>query len=201
MSFSEVSNEAVFAMAEEGNHEACKERLVRHIMVVREIEYDAAAEELERLKAVNLEVLWMIKSPYYLGIGTALASGIASIPMVFDLTTAKWFNHHYVTADVPEPRDLETWLEVGCWTWNWMEPATGTACFVLLAMQFSRAQMQNMDLKPYTDFVKTWRANRLADKFPEYDRNIVKDYARTQSFSTSRVRQQGGEQRSRALRS
>ena len=28
----------------------------------------------------------------------------------------------YVTTDVPDDKDLETALEVGSWTWNWMEP-------------------------------------------------------------------------------
>ena len=30
-----------------------------------------------------------------------------------------------MTTDIPEPRDLETWLEVGSWTWGWMEPPLG----------------------------------------------------------------------------
>ena len=34
--------------------------------------------------------------------------GIGSLPMVFDLTTALWFNEYFVTADVAEPEDLET---------------------------------------------------------------------------------------------
>ncbi len=37
---------------------------------------------------------------------------------VFDLNTALWFNEYFVTADVAEPADLETWLEVGSWTWG-----------------------------------------------------------------------------------
>lgn len=36
-----------------------------------------------------------------------------------------WFNEHFVTADVPEPKDLETWLEVGSFAWQWMEPLIG----------------------------------------------------------------------------
>ena len=39
--------------------------------------------------------------------------GFASIPMIFELQTALWFNEHYVTTDVPEDRDLETPLESG----------------------------------------------------------------------------------------
>ena len=46
------------------------------------------------------------------GILSAVAMGFGSLPMVFDFNLAVWFNHHYVTTDVPEPEDLETWLEV-----------------------------------------------------------------------------------------
>ena len=41
-----------------------------------------------------------------------------------------------------QEKDLETWLEVGAWTWNWMEPPLGTITFVLLCMQLSRSHMQ-----------------------------------------------------------
>ena len=50
-----------------------------------------------------------------------------------------WFNERYVTADVPPEKDLETWLEVGSWTWNWMEPPLGTISFVLLCVQVHKA--------------------------------------------------------------
>lgn len=36
------------------------------------------------------------------------------------------FNEHYVTTDVADDKDLETWLEVGSWTWGWNEPVLGT---------------------------------------------------------------------------
>jgi hypothetical protein len=41
--------------------------------------------------------------------------GVASIPLCFDLSTAIWFNDAYVTTDVPDDEDLETFLEVGGW--------------------------------------------------------------------------------------
>ena len=30
-------------------------------------------------------------------------------PLCFDLETAKWFNENFVTAEVADPEDLETW--------------------------------------------------------------------------------------------
>ena len=40
------------------------------------------------------------------GIATGVTAAVASIPMVFDLDTALWFNEHYVTAEVADDKDL-----------------------------------------------------------------------------------------------
>lgn len=51
-----------------------------------------------------------------------------------------------------QEKDLETWLEVGAWTWNWMEPPLGTITFVLLCIQLSRSHMQvNVDARSIHD--------------------------------------------------
>ncbi len=42
--------------------------------------------------------------PYQLGMAAALAAGAASIPLTYHLDTVLWFNEHYVTTDVAEPR-------------------------------------------------------------------------------------------------
>ena len=106
--------------------------------------------------------------------------------------------------DLPDDglADLDTFWNVGSWTWGWMEPYLGTASFVLLGLQFSRAQMQKMDWKPYTEAVLSWRANRLADQFtfffvflprmffhinhnryPQYNRVIVRDFAKSDPWN------------------
>ena len=54
----------------------------------------------------------LLSLPYQIGIGMGVTAAFASIPLVFDLSTAEWFNKLYVTTDVPEPEDLETMLEV-----------------------------------------------------------------------------------------
>jgi hypothetical protein len=41
-----------------------------------------------------------------------VSAGFLSIPMVFDLNTAMMFNELFVTAEVPDAKDLETPLEV-----------------------------------------------------------------------------------------
>ena len=60
-----------------------------------------------------------------------------------------------------------------------MEPAIGTASFVLLALQLVRSHMQKIDLKPYRALVSSWRADRLHKNFPQYEREVVRDYAKS----------------------
>jgi len=72
------------------------------------------------------------KLPYQVGIWVSLVSGWASIPLVFHLKTAEVFNDLFVTSEHPLPEEglLDTWLEVGGWTWGWMEPPLGTISFL-----------------------------------------------------------------------
>eukprot|EP01052_Picozoa_sp_SAG31_P028159 SAG31_NODE_2694_length_5235_cov_3.558995_4_plen_101_part_00 len=90
---------------------------------------------------------------------------------------ALWFNENYVTSDVPPDSDLETMWEVGTWTWNWMEPPLGEISFVLLALQFVRAQMQNIGWRPYTAYMVERRAIRLCKRYSKYSRRVVHDFA------------------------
>ena len=98
------------------------------------------------------------------GIGS-IVIGLGSLPMVFHLDTALWFNEHWVTTDVPEARDLETWLEVGQWTWGWMEPPIGTLSFVFLAFQFARGRGI---INPAQVFYMKRRQERLLRMYPRY---------------------------------
>lgn len=106
--------------------------------------------------------------------------------MCFNLDVAKWFNTHYVTTDVPGVEDLETMLEVGAWTWNWMEPPLGQISFFLLCLQFSRAQIQNLGIQPYTERVKSMRASELSSAFPKYDKNIIKAFSESNGIDKQR---------------
>ena len=92
---------------------------------------------------------------------------------------AMWFCAAFVKEDLPDPATLDTMWKVGAWTWTWMEPAIGTASFVLLALQLVRSHMQKIDLKPYRGLVSSWRADRLHRSFPQYEREIVRDYAKS----------------------
>jgi hypothetical protein len=173
---SELGNDALLTIAEMGNHTARIEVLKRHIMAVDNVDYHEATKTFETIAEKNREGLRLAVLPYQIGIATALVCGFGAIPMVFDVNIAMIFNHHFVTMDIPEPSDLDTPLEVGAWTWNWMEPPLGTASFVLLCLQFSREQMKNLGVKPYTVYLKERRAKMLARNFPKYDVEILQQF-------------------------
>ena len=66
-----------------------------------------------------------------------------------------------------------------------MEPAIGTVSFLLLALQFSRAQIQNLGVSPYTKRIKQWRAERLAAAFPNYDTAVVMAFSKSATIRKS----------------
>mmetsp|Transcript_14011 Transcript_14011/g.33884 ORF Transcript_14011/g.33884 Transcript_14011/m.33884 type:complete len:261 (-) Transcript_14011:496-1278(-) len=173
----EMNNETLVTIAALGNHNARCEVLIRHIMTVDGLDYDAAKTKFEEIAESNRAGLAVY--PYFIGISMGMIAAIGSLPLVFDLTTAVWFNEGYVTTDVPEPKDLETMLEVGSWTWNWMEPPLGALSFSLLCLQYARAQLENLGLHPYTSQVINSRADRLAAAFPQYNCLLIRQYSKS----------------------
>lgn len=180
-----MDNDALVVLGRMGIHGANKEILKRHIMAVDQVSYDTAEITYAKISEANKDYMFMLALPYQIGIVTAVTMGVLSLPMVFHYGTAEWFNQSYVTTDVPDEKDLETYLEVGSWTWNWMEPVLGTLSFTLLTFQFSRAQLDNLGIKPYTHKVKQWRAERLAEKFPQYDVNVIIAYSKSATIHSS----------------
>ena len=63
-----------------------------------------------------------------------------------------------------------------------MEPVLGTISFVLLTLQFSRAQLSNLGYKPYTALLKKYRAKRLITLYPQYDPVILKNFSKLSHF-------------------
>lgn len=53
--------------------------------------------------------------PHQIGIVGVTAAAFATFPLCFDLNTTLVFNDQYVTTEVAQDKDLETWLEVGAW--------------------------------------------------------------------------------------
>lgn len=177
----ELSNDTLVVLAQQGHHSACGERLVRNVMAVDGVEYDIALQTTQKIREESNSVLWFATLPHQIGIAVAGGAAVASFPMVFHLPTVRLCNL-WVTTDEPEKADLETVWEVGAWAWNWMEPPLGTASFVLLALQFMRAQALNMDVHPYSDRVRVHRAARLVRLYPQYDMDALEDFARSASL-------------------
>jgi hypothetical protein len=151
-------------------------------MAIDGVCWDDANKVCEKMYASNQSGAFLVALPYQIGMVTAVVGAFASIPLCFDLNTVAWFNEHYVTTDRPPAEDLETCLEVGSWAWGWMEPPLGQISFFLLALQFARAQMENLGIKPYTGLMKSRRANALCAQYPKYSAQIVKDFSKGQSL-------------------
>jgi len=175
--YSLMRNEQILQLCVEGNFSARREALIRNVMAVDSIEYDDAVNVVLEMSKYNRKYMEIHYFPYKLGLGTAIVGGIASFPLVFDVNSVKWFNHKYVTMDVPEPRDLETFLEVGSWSWSWMEPVLGQVSFLLLVLQFSRSQLINLGIRPFGDKMKSIRADGLVQQFPKYNDMYVRWYS------------------------
>lgn len=64
-----------------------------------------------------------------------------------------------------------------------MEPPLGQISFFLLCLQFSRAQMDNVGIKPYTKRIKQMRALHLTELFPQYNADILMNYSKNCSMN------------------
>ena len=51
-------------------------------------------------------------------------------------------------------------------------------CFNTYYQPYFRAQMQNMGMRPYTNWVLRQRAKSLSSKYPQYDRKIIEAYGK-----------------------
>ena len=176
--FAAMTNDQILHFAELAIPEACRECVVRDIMVVDNVEYDEAMKVFKGIAKTNREGMFVAALPFYIGFGVSAIGGYASIPLVFDLGTVEWFNQHFVTADLPPYEDLETALEVGSASWGWMEPVLGQVSFFLLCMQFARAQLQNLGIRPYFHWQQERRAKYLTTKYPQYDAEFLTNYSR-----------------------
>lgn len=131
----DMDDRTLLTLASIEDHSAREEILKRHIMDVDHVNYNEACEKFAIIAHMNIQGYYMVALPYKVGIFTASALAMASVPLVFDLPTVQWFNEWAVTTDVPESRDLDTPLEVSIWSWNWMEVCTVTIAICRLCIQ------------------------------------------------------------------
>ena len=134
----EMDNRTLITLAALDDHAACSEMLIRHVMTADDVSYELALEKYHEIDEFHKQGIWMYLLPFQVGIVSSLTAAAVSGPLCFHLPSVHMFNRHFVTTQVPEPEDLETWLEVGSWAWNWMEPPLGQISFFLLCLQFSR---------------------------------------------------------------
>ena len=104
----EFPNDVLLSAAIMGDQEAREERLIREIMVVDGLDWNAAHIKFQAVVETNREGLFMATMPYRIGIGTALAMGFGSVPMIFQLDTALWFNE----VRAPAPRSLPSFASL-----------------------------------------------------------------------------------------
>ena len=165
----ELSGEALFLMsAYPGVHlEASRERMLREVQLVDGISHEEAKVVVRKMASKNTENLFYGLLPYRVGIVTAVSAAWLSIPAVFSKSFAIAFNEKFVTTEVPHAEDMETMLEIGSWSWNWMEPPLGTISFFLLCLQYARDQRINIGWKPWTEHWKSTQADKLAAAYPQ----------------------------------
>ena len=96
-----------------GNYEARQEILKRHIMATDQVSYEEASKVFAKIEEKNYEWMKLTALPFQISIVAAGTAALASIPLVFHLPTVEYFNEHFVTAEHPPLKELETALEVG----------------------------------------------------------------------------------------
>jgi hypothetical protein len=99
--WSEIPNEDVVILAKQGLHEAREERLRRNIMVVDNVDYEAACTKLDEINAANDENAFLMTLPYKVGAFSGLTAAVSSVPLVFSLDLATWFAANVVHEDPP----------------------------------------------------------------------------------------------------
>lgn len=181
-SHSSMTNTDIIHLSSEGDVGARQEALIRNIMSVDSVEHDKASLVLQEILRTNKSLMHGHSIPYVAGLVVTLTAGTVSVPLVFDKTTATWFNDRFVTMDPPAPGEVETILEVGSWTWAWMEPIIGQISFFLLTLQFARNQLINIGIKPYGNMIRHHRASKLIEKYPRYDSRLLTNVASSVNY-------------------
>ena len=169
----EMSNDVLLLLSAHGDVHARRERFVREVMHVDQLSWPEA-----RLKVDGHEdeiSKSHVTSKFEGVVGAcAVLLGVGSVPMVFHEWTAINFNELFVTTDVPPLEDLETPLEVGMWTWGWMEPPIGTISFLFICLQFARGRgLYN----PFEEWHRATNERKLLERFNRYSPLIVLQWA------------------------
>jgi hypothetical protein len=178
---SEMGHNTIAHLAISGNHYAHRERVLREIMTVDNVSWEEAHKQLAVMDEYKEQHYWFVTMPYRIGVVAATFFGIGSCLLVFHPSTAEWYGIEVAGEELPEDKksvNEMTINQVGTWTWSWMEPMIGTASFVLLCAQFMRAQFIKLQMKTFLEIMESHKADMLATKFPQYDRSIIRSWAK-----------------------
>jgi len=181
----ELSNEALaIASRDVKAHDLHQERLIRDIMAVDGVEYVAASEKMKEIFAANRKGMFLRCLPVEAGCFLFAGLALGAFPLVFHFETSQMFAD-FVQTSYDQVPEAGRWRDhglanTGTWSWAWMEPIIGTCSFSILCLQLLRGQMKKLALNPYTNYLRSRRANRLASWYPQYTRTIVKDFGRSQ---------------------
>eukprot|EP00927_Polykrikos_kofoidii_P020975 TRINITY_DN20000_c1_g1_i1.p1 TRINITY_DN20000_c1_g1~~TRINITY_DN20000_c1_g1_i1.p1 ORF type:complete len:397 (-),score=32.50 TRINITY_DN20000_c1_g1_i1:76-1092(-) len=173
----QLDSDTLVSLALSGDMYARRERLLREIMLVDKVSWDDAHDRLIEIDVFCEQYYWLQSMPYRIGVFLAVAGAVGSCLLVFNKSLSLSYAVGIAGEELPEGvEDISemTYNQVGTWTWAWMEPMIGTASFVLLCLQFGRAHCAKMKLNTYTEMMLSWRVNRVAAQFPQYDHAIVR---------------------------
>lgn len=187
-SYHEMSSEVLMLLAASRDHGARRERLIREIMCIDKKPWPEARDQADAMsKMVAESVLkdssedkWIRRASFFVIPSSALM-GAAALPLVFHGETAKRFHDAFVEGiEQPPESDIDTILEVGSWTWNWMEPPIGTISFVILCIQLTYSHSLNV-LKSdwYRTRNQSQRTEFLIRNFPQYNSMILRHWSET----------------------
>ena len=181
---SEVGGENLFVLAEGGNQAAIRERVRREIMVKDLVDYPGTTVRLKEMSALCASNHSLYNSPFQLAIFTAGFSGFVSLPLVFSYPAASLFNTYMVTADPPNVGDADTFLEVGSWSWGWMEPPLGTISFFILCMQYVREKrLETGRTGAASELIQKRQGDLLTSTYGhQYDPDVLHAYGKSIAF-------------------
>ena len=155
-------------------------------MNIDSVGHEQAHVTVEYMHQNNHELMWLATLPHKIGVAGFLGTALFSPFIVWHANTAIWFQENFVAGPnisstndmaIPQAEDLQTALETGIWTWNWMDAPVGAACFIFVALAYTRSQMHNLRWRPYTDKIRQLRARRLVGRFPQYNTKLVENYS------------------------
>lgn len=157
--------------------DAHAERLWRNVSYEENGDDEKTEQIVQNIHNDAYRHLSLSQAPYYVSMALVTSICIASIPMTFHSDLVSYFNEHCVTAPLPDVTP-DSILEVGSWAWTWIEPMSGTFCFLMLCMSLNRSLMKRAGINPYPNYMLERRIQYIKKKYPKYDDGVLRKYVK-----------------------